>query len=134
MKDKKNLFFKLSFIIFFSMLLIYIVFILSFSQAISVLHQDLFSSSLEQIKIEDAKETNNTLLSVLFLNNLVLDKNDNTYFVIKVENSRYFVMSIKNILSKIILLINLPLLLLISSLFLLPIYFNFKKKNSTIKL
>jgi len=95
----------------------------------SALHQDLFPSSVEKISIEDTPHKISPILSVLFLNNSVFVQNKKIYFVVKKTNEFYYAVPMRAMFNKVILLTNFPLLLLILSAFLFPIYLNIKSKR-----
>jgi len=95
----------------------------------SALHQDLFPSSVEKISIKDTPHKISPILSVLFLNNSVFVQNKKIYFVVKKTNEFYYAVPMRAMFNKVILLTNFPLLLLILSAFLFPIYLNIKSKR-----
>ncbi|PAJ73907.1 GGDEF-domain containing protein [Pseudoalteromonas sp. NBT06-2] len=113
----------------FSLLLVYIIFILSFTQGMFAVHQDLFPSSVEQISIEETQQVTNPILSALFLNNSIFIQNKKTYFVVKKNNDFYHAVPMHTMFNKVILLTNFPLLLLIFSMFLLQLYLSLKNRR-----
>jgi len=128
-KDHTHGLLKSILFIFLSLILVYIIFILSFTQGMSALHQDLFPSSVEKISIKDTPHKISPILSVLFLNNSVFVQNKKIYFVVKKTNEFYYAVPMRAMFNKVILLTNFPLLLLILSAFLFPIYLNIKSKR-----
>jgi len=132
-KDHSHMFLKSLLVLFFSVLLVYIVFILSFTQGMSALHQDLFPSSVEKISITEVKQKETPILSALFLNNSVFTQNKKIYFVVKKGDEFYHAVPMRAMFNKVILLTNFPLLLLLLSAFLLPVYLNVRNKQKNQK-
>jgi len=128
-KNQKHWFLKSTLVLLFTVLLAYIIFILSFTQGMSALHQDLFPSSVEKISIIQTQQEKKPLLSALFLNNTVFVHDQKIYFVVKKDSANYHAVPMRAMFNKVILLTNFPLLLLILCVFLLPFYSNIKHRR-----
>ena len=129
MKNHRHWFLKSVFVLFFSALLAYIVLVLSFTQGMSALHQDLFPSSVEKIPISETEQSKNSFLSALLLHNTAFIQDKKIYFVVKKEQKNYHAVPMRAMFNKVILLTNFPLLVLFLSAFLIPFYLNIKNKR-----
>ncbi len=128
-RNKQNVLLKNAIRIFIGILIIYIIFILSFTQGIATLHKDMFKEEIETIVNKNAENSRSAIISTLFLYNDVLIIKDKYHLVINKHNNHYQTIPISTMFNKIILLANIPLILILLIVFFIAMYFSTIKRK-----
>ena len=132
MKTKYNIL-KSCLVLLCSLIIAYIVFMLSFAQGIGVLHKDMFPAYIQPLNENETQLQKHPLLSAFFWNSDIVSHADELYLVINKTNDVLKVIEFKTMFSKVMFFTNIPLLLIILSAFCLPLYLSLRRKVKQVK-
>ena len=131
MKKSQYTVLKSSLTLLASLVLVYILFMLSLAQGVGVLHQDMFPRYIETFDASTVsdKTKKHPVLSAFFWHSDIISKDETLYLVIKSNSTQLQAIQLNFLLSKVMFFTNIPLLLILVAAFLIPVFLSFRRKN-----